>query len=139
MSAGKKKIPMVPFLKLPENGDQPYLAGSRCPDCGETYLGRRALCVACGRADGLEEVALSRDGELFTFTVVHQSAPWVAVPYIAAVVKLPEGPVVSASLTGVEPRPELLRVGLPLELVTEIVRADAEGNEIVAYKFRPKG
>jgi len=134
----KKQIPIVPFLKLPENGARPYLAGSRCPNCGETYLGERAICLACGRGNGLEEVALSQGGELFTYTVVYQSAPWVPVPYIAAVVKLPEGPVVRASLTGIEPRPELLRAGMALELVTETVRADADGNEVVAYKFRPK-
>ena len=32
----------------------------------------------------LEQVALSQQGEIFTFTVIHQSAFWVQVPYIAA-------------------------------------------------------
>ena len=134
----KKQIPIVPFLRLPENGGPAYLAGSRCLSCGETYLGDRAICIACGRMNDLEEIALGTSGELFTYTVVYQSAPWVPVPYIAAVVKLPEGPVVKASLTGIEPRPELLKAGMALELVTEKVREDADGNEIVAYKFRPK-
>jgi len=30
---------IVPFLKLPENDtDKPYLIGSRCKNCGATYL-----------------------------------------------------------------------------------------------------
>lgn len=133
-----KAIPMVPYLHLPESqGEEAYLVGSRCRNCGETYLGQKAICIQCSHADDLEEIALSRKGELFTYTVIYQSAPWVKVPYVAAVVKLPEGPVVRASLTGVEPDPEQLKAGMPVTMVTEKVREDSEGHEIVAYKFKP--
>src|SRR5206468_544986 len=38
-TAEHTKRPIVPFLKLPENdSDQPYLIGSRCKNCGATYL-----------------------------------------------------------------------------------------------------
>ncbi len=130
-------IPMVPFLRLPEGPDEEaYLLGSKCGGCGETYLGRRAICVNCFEADSMEEVRLSRTGELFTYTVVYQSAPWVKVPYAAVVVKLPEGPLVRASLTGSEPDPEALKVGMPVEMVTEVVREDEDGNQTIAYKFK---
>jgi len=56
---------------------------------------------------------------------------------VAGVVRLPEGPVVRASFTGIEADPEAIKVGASVEMVTEVVRQDAEGNDLVAYKFRP--
>ena len=133
----QKMIPMVPFLKLPEGPDEdPYLLGSKCGSCGVTYLGKRLICINCFNADTMEEVRLSRTGKLFTYTVVYQSAPWVKVPYVAVVVKLPEGPVVRGTLAGFEPDPKKLKAGMPVKMVTEIVREDEAGNKTVAYKFK---
>ena len=134
----KKAVPIVSHLRLPQSaGEEAHLIGSRCKNCGETYLGKRVVCIKCYEMDEMEEVALSRTGELFSYTIVYQSAPWVQVPYVAAVVRLPEGPVVPASLTGCEPTPNAVRVGMPLKMVTEKVRQDREGNDIIAYKFKP--
>jgi hypothetical protein len=101
------------------------------------YLGERAICIKCYKMDQMEEVTLSRRGEIFTFTIVHQSAPWVKVPYVAAVVRLPEGPVVPTVLSACEPTADTIKVGMPVELVTEKVRLDDQGNDVIAYKFRP--
>lgn len=133
----KKAVPIVPYLRLPQReGEEAYLIGSRCKTCGETYLGKRVICIVCYAADEMTEIALSRTGELFTYTVIYQSAPWVQTPYIAGVVKLPEGPFVRASITGCEAQPDAVWVGMPLEMVTEKVRQDSEGNDIIAYSFR---
>jgi len=83
----------------------------------------------------MEEVVLSRRGQVFTYTVIHQSAPWVKVPYVAAVVKLPEGPLVRSVITDDESSEEVV-VGMPVEMTTEIIRRDAAGNDVVAYRFR---
>jgi len=137
-ASDKKAIPIVPHLRLPQSaGGEGHLIGSRCKNCGETYLGKRVVCIKCYEMEQMEEVALSRTGELFSYTVVYQSAPWVQVPYVAAVVRLPEGPVVPASLTGCEPTPSAVRVGMSVKMVTEKVRQDREGNDIIAYKFKP--
>jgi len=134
----KKAVPIVPYLRLPGVAkEEAYLTGSRCKNCGETYLGKRVICINCYQADQIEDVALSRRGELFTYTIVYQSAPWVQVPYVAAVIKLPEGVVIRASLTGCEPTDQALRAGMAVELVTEKVREDRDGNDVIAYKFRP--
>lgn len=135
-TTGGKTIPAVPYLRLPDSGE-PYLIGSKCRNCGEVYLGKKAVCLKCYQRDEMDEIALSRAGKIHTFTIVHQSAPWVKVPYIAAVVRLPEGPVVPATLVDCEPSAATLRVGMPVEMVTEKVKKDKSGNEIVAYKFRP--
>ena len=135
----KKQIPIVPYLRLPTSAtDEAYLVGNKCGNCGETYLGSRAICLNCGTSDQMEEIKLSRTGELFTYTVVHQSVPWIRVPYVAAVVRLPEGPFVRASLVEVDPTPEDgVKTGTRVEMLTEKVRQDKEGNDIIAYKFRP--
>ncbi|MBL7174487.1 MAG: Zn-ribbon domain-containing OB-fold protein [Desulfobacteraceae bacterium] len=136
-TAGKREVPMVPYLRLPESPkEDACLIGSRCKNCGETYLGMRVICINCYSSDQMEEVTLSRTGELFTYTVVYQSAPWVQVPYAAVVVRLPEGPVVRASLTDFEPSPDALKVGMPVEMVTEKVSEDNDGNDVIAYKFK---
>ncbi len=137
-SSPGRVMPIVPYLVLPtDSKESPYLLGSRCRKCGEMYLGSRAVCVKCFESGCLDELKLGGKGELFAFTVIYQSAPWVTVPYVAAVVRLAEGPVVRASLTQVEPDPAKLRVGMPLEMITEKVRQTRDGTDVIAYKFRP--
>jgi len=96
----------------------------------------------------MEEIRLSDRGEVWVFTIVHQSAPGIRTPYVAAIVDLPEGVSVRANLEGVSPEPGAIPFGMPVEMFTEPVqnqkpdgtsapRVDREGNTIIAYKFRP--
>jgi len=134
--AVSRQVPIVPYLHLPVAPcEVAHLVGSRCQQCGETYLGARKICLKCLSVDGLREAALSRHGTVFTFTVIHHSAPWVKVPYVAGVVKLPEGPLVRSIITNDESSDEVI-VGMPVEMTTEIVRRDAADNDVVAYRFR---
>jgi uncharacterized protein len=146
-SVETKHRPIVPFLRL-DGADKPHLVGSRCKACGQTFVGLRRNCARCAAIDSLEEVRLSDRGEVWVWTIVHQSAPGIPVPYVAAIVDLPEGVSVRANLEGVEPDPAKLKFGMPVEMYTEPVmnqgpdgklspRIDREGNTIIAYKFRP--
>ena len=130
----KEQRPIVPFLVL---GDRPYLQGSRCKSCGATYLGKRMACSKCFSADPMDEVKLSNKGELHVFSIVHQSAPGIPTPYVAAIVDLPEGVSVRCTIEGVEPDPKNLKFGMPVEMFTQKVADDREGNEVIAFKFRP--
>jgi len=57
-------------------------------------------------------------------------------PYTVALVKLDEGPMVTAQLTDVA-RAEV-KIGLRVEMVTRKLREDGdEGQIIYGYKFRP--
>ena len=133
-----KQQPILPFLRLPEKaGEKPYLAGMKCKQCGQVYLGDRMACARCFSTEPMDEVRLSERGELHVFSIVHQSAPGIPVPYVAAIVDLPEGVSVRCNIEGVEPDPKNLKFGMPVEMFTEVVRTDKEGNEIVAFKFRP--
>ena len=137
-TADKKQIPIVPFLRIPDNAsEKPHLWGSRCKSCGTAYLGGRMACSKCFATEPMEEIKLSDKGELHVFAIVHQSAPGVPTPYVAAIVDLPEGVSVRCNIEGVEPDPKNLPFGMPVQMYTEVVHTDKEGNEIVAFKFRP--
>ena len=52
-----------------------------------------------------------------------------------AAVELPEEVRVLAPLAGVAP--DKVKVGMAVELVVEPYYTDGDGNEVIAYKFRP--
>ena len=41
------------------------------------------------------------------------------------------------TLIDVEPDPEKLPFGMPVEMVTKKVREDKDGNDVIAFFFRP--
>ncbi len=136
----KKPRPLVPYLRLPEKeGEEAYLQGIKCKQCGAVYLGKRTACEKCSSTDPMETIRLSNEGELYVYSIVHQSGPGIPTPYVAAIVDLPEGTCVKATLKGVDPMPENLKFGMKLRMVTEKVGTDREGNDVIAYKFAPVG
>lgn len=43
----KKARPIVPFLRLGNDVDQPHLVAKKCANCGAVYLGTRVACSKC--------------------------------------------------------------------------------------------
>ena len=131
-------LPVVPFLKIPDQGD-PYLEGLRCRSCSAVFLNARDTCSSCATRGEMEPAKLSNDGELYVYSIVHRSFPGIDVPYVSAVVDLKGGGTVKGNLIGVEPVPEKIEMGMPIEVVYEKApRKDADGNEYLTYYFRPK-
>jgi uncharacterized OB-fold protein len=98
--------------------------------------------MACGRCfavDDFEEIRFSDHGTLRAFTIVFRTAPGIEVPFVAAIVDLPEGNSVRCNIGGVEPDGDKLRalLGKRVEMYTEKIRTDQEGNDVVAFMFRP--
>ncbi|MFN4295192.1 MAG: Zn-ribbon domain-containing OB-fold protein, partial [Thermoflexales bacterium] len=58
-------------------------------------------------------------------------------PYTVALVKLEEGPIVTAQLTDVNSKD--IKIGMPVEMVTRKIRTDGDerGMIVYGYKFRP--
>ncbi len=131
--------PMVPFLHLEDEGAKGYLAGSKCKSCGAVYVGDRAACAKCFAVDEFEDIKFSGKGTLHSFSIVYQTAPGIPVPFVAAVVDLDEGTAVRCNIEGIEPEPDkvVALLGKPVEMFTDKVRKDREGNDIIAFKFRP--
>jgi uncharacterized OB-fold protein len=122
---------------------KPYLIGSKCRSCGETFFQSGLCCRRCSSED-MEKIPLSRVGKLFSFTTVRVKPPHFigAVPYLVGVVELPEGERIKTLLTGCEQGE--LEIGMEMELVIERVgklkapigNIDAE-TEVSGWKFRP--
>ena len=86
----------------------------RCERCGHHQHYPRMLCVACGRTD-LSFVEASGKGTVYSFTVVDRppSADFVP-PYVIALVRLAEGPVLLTRIVDCEPA--LVACDLPVEV-----------------------
>lgn len=81
---------------------------------------------------------LSGRGEVYSFSTMYNAPHGFEEqkPYTIALVKLDEGPMVTAQLTDVE-RADV-HIGLRVEMVTRKLREEgAEGQIIYGYKFRP--
>ncbi len=132
-----KPLPAVSFLKIPDEG-QPYLEGSKCGACGETFLGERQNCAACGARGGMQTVRLSDSGKLYNYTVVHRNFPGVPVPFISAIVDLDGGGTVKGNLIDFPPSPEAIKFDMPVKLVyRDAGRKDKDGAAYLAYFFTP--
>lgn len=136
--ANGKLLPIVPFLKIPDDGD-PYLEGQSCSSCSAIFLGERDTCAKCGSSDTLKAVTLSNKGELYVFSVVMRSFPGIDVPYVSAIVDLEGGGTVKGNLINAGVDPEKIKMGMPVEVVYSTApRKDKEGNEYLMYSFQPR-
>jgi uncharacterized OB-fold protein len=99
------------------------LVGSRSKKTGELYVPPRPICPKTFSAE-MEWVELSGKGELAAFTAVH-IGPTAMVeagydrfnPYCSGIVKLIEGPSISAQILGVDAsKPESIAIGTPLRV-----------------------
>lgn len=137
-TTAQRPLPVVSFLKIPEQGD-PYLEGQRCGSCGAIFLGARKVCSRCGTRDAIEAIRLANRGELYVYSIVHRSFPGVETPFVSAIVDLEGGGTVKGNLINVEPDPEKVRMGMPVEVIYRIApRRDGEGNEYLTYYFQPR-
>ena len=117
----------------------PYyrLEGSACAGCVRRFFPPRPMCPGCGRTP-LTSFAFSGRGTLYSWSRVLQPSRGYAsmAPYLVGMVRLEEGPLVSAQLTDAEGVD--LAIGMPLEMVTRKLRdADEHGYIVYGYKFRP--
>ena len=62
----------------------------------------RVACSKCGASDKFNPITLSDKGNVYVFSVVHQSYPGIKTPYVTVIVDLPEGISVRANLTEVD-------------------------------------
>jgi uncharacterized OB-fold protein len=82
--------------------------------------------------------ALSGRGEVYSFSLMYNAPQGYEdqKPYTIALVKLDEGPMVTAQLTDVDSSE--VHIGMRVEMVTRKLREEgAEGQIIYGYKFRP--
>jgi uncharacterized protein len=84
-----------------------------------------------------ETVTLSGQGEIYSYTVVLDPPESLQeqAPYVLALVKLDEGPLVTAQITDLDEQP--LAIGDRVEMVTRKLTTEGQRGMIVyGYKFR---
>lgn len=120
----------------------PQLIGGKCTACGAVHFPKQNNCQTCAGRE-VEALPLSRRGTLWTWTVqnfVPPIPPYTGPvedfkPFGVGYIELPDGVVVEGRLT--ESDASKLKIGMPMELVLETFRTDAQGNDILSYAFAP--
>jgi uncharacterized OB-fold protein len=114
------------------------LVGEVCPHCDAKLFPPRDVCPECGQ-DAKTLYAFSGRGEVYSFTTIYDAPAGYEenVPYTVALIKLEEGPLVTAQLTDLGDQP--VEIGIPVEMVTRKLRNDGDerGMIVYGYKFRP--
>lgn len=84
-----------------------------------------------------ERVALSGTGVIDSFAAVGSAPEGFEDGALVALVRLDDGPVITAQLTDLDP--DEARIGLPVEMVTRKLRdLGPDGLLVYGYKFRPR-
>lgn len=114
------------------------LTGEVCPHCNAKIFPPRDVCPECGQ-EAKNVFQFSGKGEVCSFTSVHDAPAGFkdTAPYPIALVKLNEGPVITAQLTDLGEEP--VHIGMPVEMVTRKLRDDVNERGVIlyGYKFRP--
>ena len=130
-------------LPVPDPVTQPFWDGlragelriQRCLSCEKAVFYPRAICSHCGSRK-LEWIKCSGRGTLHAFTIAHRGTPAAfrgSTPYVVAMVDLEEGARLMTNLVDVEPSPDTVKIGMPVEVIFEDVT-----DTITLAKFRPR-
>ncbi|KKQ91877.1 MAG: hypothetical protein UT58_C0001G0008 [Microgenomates group bacterium GW2011_GWC1_39_7b] len=107
-----------------KNGHKVFPPRDVCPDChGEAHI----------------PFTLSGRGEIYSSTVMYEPPAGFegSVPYQVALVKLEEGPMITAQLTDLASANVPLEIGAKVEMVTRKLKEDGGAGLIYyGYKFR---
>jgi len=118
------------------------LGGSKCTVCGTVYFPPRGVCPKCTHhRQSIEKMVpfqLSGAGEVFSYTIVHEAAEGfeMQVPYVVALVRTEEGPILTGQVVDVEPA--TVRIGLKVRATFRKLREEGRAGVIhYGYKFAP--
>lgn len=108
------------------------LIGSICQDCGHKVTPQRQICPNC-LGSHTQVIELSGTGSLAAFTVIYSPSLMMAQagydakhPYCVGIVKLDEGPKISAQILDLDVnQPENIKIGTRMSMTT-ITRGESE-------------
>ena len=113
------------------------LAGETCHSCGSKVFPPRDICPESAKP-AYDPFKFSGRGEVYSYTTVYEPPLGFKepAPYNLALIKLEEGPMLTAQLTDVNP--DEVSIGMPVEMVTRKLSEEGEEGLIqYGYKFRP--
>ena len=113
------------------------LKGTQCETCGEKFFPPRRICPNCRREGKIKEFKFSGRGEIFSYTTIYAAPEGFEYvkPYVMAIIKLEEGPLLAAQV--VDCHPEEVKIGKKVKMVFRRIRAmGKEGSIRYGYKFK---
>ncbi len=114
------------------------LQGRLCRTCGSKYFPPIPLCPKCRRKTDFIDFQLSGLGKVYSYTVIHEPPSGFKdlAPYVLALIRLDEGPLVLSQIVDVNN--DDLKIGMSVQVVfRRIGDAGRSGVLRYAYKFRP--
>jgi len=112
------------------------LVGEVCGHCGSKIFPPRDVCPECAE-EAKTPYQFSGKGEIYSFTTVYDAPHGYEeqAPYTVAIVKLEEGPLVTAQITDTDNGK--VEIGQKVEMITRRLREDGDrGMLVYGYKFR---
>jgi len=117
---------------VPTDGGAPYLLGYQCGDCGKVWFPKLDICPECWT--GLKQIALSRTGKLYSYSIIHVGQRGIKSPYAVGYVDLMDNVRIYAQLA--IPL-EQIKLGMDVEVIEGVVRLDKNGDPaMVSYMFK---
>jgi benzoylsuccinyl-CoA thiolase BbsA subunit len=112
--------------------DKPRLIGSQCNCCKDFSFPKSAICPTCLSED-IEEIGLSRRGNLYSYSVIHVGREKQNLPYALGYIDLPEGVRIFAHLTETTG----LQVDIPVEISIHKSGINENSEPIYQFSFTP--
>ncbi|MDD1747693.1 MAG: Zn-ribbon domain-containing OB-fold protein [Methanomassiliicoccales archaeon] len=123
-----------------ENPSRYNLKAVRCNNCGRVFFPPRGVCSVCHRKSigKMECLNLKGEGEVFSFTVVHEAPSQFEIlkPYMVVMVKMDEGVMLTSQLINSDPKD--VKIGMRVKATLRRLGEDGPSGVIYyGYKFRP--
>lgn len=115
------------------------IIGNKCGSCERVFFPPREACPHCRRKSfgKMEDIKLRGKGEIVTYTIIHvgPEAFEKQVPYPIAIIKLEEGPQITAQI--VDCNIDEVKIGMKVENTFRRIQEDGYTGAIYyGYKFK---
>lgn len=113
------------------------LVGNKCTRCNKVYFPPRFICPDCRRMGKLEPYQLRGRGKVVSYSLINVAPNGFKdqAPYLVAIIKLEEGPKLTAQLTDCSP--DQVKIGTEVELVFRRLGQESEDG-IIYYGYKAK-
>jgi len=117
------------------------LLGDKCGSCERIFFPPKESCPYCRRKSigKMKEIKLSGKGEVVTYTIIHVGPEDFEeqVPYPIAIIKLEEGPQVTAQIVDCDINE--VKIGMKVESTfRKIIQDGSTGAIYYGYKFKKR-
>jgi uncharacterized OB-fold protein len=115
------------------------LIGNQCGSCEKIFFPPRETCPECRRKSigKMKDYKLNGKGKIVTYTIIHVGPEDFEkqIPYPIAIIKLDEGPCITAQI--VDCKPEEVKIGMNVESTFRKIQQDGHiGAIYYGYKFK---